>query len=106
MNSQRGRIAARAYELWKLRGCPEGSPDVDWHQAENEILGRTNDPSKPKATLDSLQQAVADVLAPGSDRGPTDSNTEKTFPDGPSSKPARPQRNSGWQKRENGASRD
>lgn len=105
MNSQRGRIAARAYELWKLRGRPEGSPDVDWHQAENELVG-ADDPSKPKTTLDSLQQAVADVLAPGSDRGPTDSDTEDTFPDGPSSKPARRRRNSGWRKRENGASRD
>lgn len=23
-----------AYYLWQARGCPEGSPDVDWHKAE------------------------------------------------------------------------
>ena len=30
-------IAARAYELWMLRGCPNGSPEVDWLQAEAEL---------------------------------------------------------------------
>ena len=28
------QIAALAYALWQERGCPEGSPDVDWFQAE------------------------------------------------------------------------
>ena len=27
-------VAALAYELWRRRGCPIGSPDVDWTQAE------------------------------------------------------------------------
>jgi hypothetical protein len=27
-------IAALAYELWRARGCPEGSPETDWFQAE------------------------------------------------------------------------
>ena len=31
-------IQARAYELWQQRGCPDGSPEVDWFAAENEIL--------------------------------------------------------------------
>ena len=30
------RIALRAYALWKSRGRPEGSPDVDWLEAEQE----------------------------------------------------------------------
>jgi hypothetical protein len=33
-------IAALAYSLWQSRGCPEGTPDEDWFNAE-EIL-RTN----------------------------------------------------------------
>jgi hypothetical protein len=33
-------IAARAYELWMQRGCPIGSPEVDWLEAEAEIRGR------------------------------------------------------------------
>jgi hypothetical protein len=27
-------VAALAYELWQRRGCPIGSPDVDWTEAE------------------------------------------------------------------------
>lgn len=26
-------IAALAIQLWQLRGCPEGSPEVDWYCA-------------------------------------------------------------------------
>ncbi len=32
------QIAALAYTLWRARGCPEGSPDIDWLQAEQELL--------------------------------------------------------------------
>jgi hypothetical protein len=32
-------IEARAYELWVQRGCPIGSPEVDWYQAEQELRG-------------------------------------------------------------------
>ena len=31
-------IAALAHELWKSRGCPDGSPDTDWFQAEAKLL--------------------------------------------------------------------
>jgi Protein of unknown function (DUF2934) len=31
-------IQARAYELWQQRGCPEGSPEVDWFAAQNELI--------------------------------------------------------------------
>jgi hypothetical protein len=31
------KISARAYELWMERGCPIGSPEIDWHRAEAEI---------------------------------------------------------------------
>jgi hypothetical protein len=30
-------IAALAYELWMDRGCPIGSPEEDWFQAEKEL---------------------------------------------------------------------
>ena len=32
-------IEVRAYELWIQRGCPIGSPEVDWLQAEEELRG-------------------------------------------------------------------
>lgn len=31
------RIAARAFELWQMRGCPIGSPEEDWIRAEEEL---------------------------------------------------------------------
>src|SRR5579884_1078797 len=31
------RVAALAYQLWLERGRPEGSPEVDWFQAEQEL---------------------------------------------------------------------
>jgi Protein of unknown function (DUF2934) len=30
-------ISVRAYQLWQERGCPEGSPEVDWYQAEEQL---------------------------------------------------------------------
>jgi len=30
-------IAARAYEIWQSRGCPSGSAEEDWFQAEREL---------------------------------------------------------------------
>ena len=30
-------IAALAYELWKARGCPEGSAQDDWLSAEERL---------------------------------------------------------------------
>ncbi len=33
-------IAALAYELWQGRGCPEGSPEEDWHRAVEELRSR------------------------------------------------------------------
>ncbi len=30
-------ISERAYSCWHERGCPEGSPDVDWDRAEREL---------------------------------------------------------------------
>jgi hypothetical protein len=39
MSDERNRIAARAYELWVQRGMPEGSPEVDWLEAESQLKG-------------------------------------------------------------------
>jgi hypothetical protein len=33
-------IAALAYQLWKDRGCPLGSPEADWFQAESDWKAR------------------------------------------------------------------
>ena len=36
----RDDLAACAYRCWHERGCPEGSPEVDWHRAEEELRNR------------------------------------------------------------------
>ena len=33
-------VAALAYSLWEKRGCPDGCPEVDWFQAEQELRSR------------------------------------------------------------------
>src|SRR5436305_1585116 len=33
----RSAVAARAYALWQERGCPIGSDQEDWFQAEREL---------------------------------------------------------------------
>lgn len=33
----RQETALRAYQLWRERGCPEGSEEEDWFRAEEEM---------------------------------------------------------------------
>jgi len=30
-------IEALAYQYWLARGCPIGSPEIDWRQAEEDL---------------------------------------------------------------------
>jgi hypothetical protein len=40
------QIAILAYRLWEERGCPDGSPELDWERAE--ILLRETEEVKPR----------------------------------------------------------
>lgn len=33
-------IAALAHDLWMARGCPKGSPEVDWNEAAEQLRAR------------------------------------------------------------------
>jgi hypothetical protein len=35
-------VAVRAYQCWHERGCPNGSPEVDWYRAEGELRSNKN----------------------------------------------------------------
>jgi hypothetical protein len=35
-------IAALAHSLWQARGCPEGSPHVDWLRAAEQLRSRSS----------------------------------------------------------------
>ena len=38
--------ATLAYELWLGRGCPIGSPEVDWFRAEELLKSRPESPAE------------------------------------------------------------
>jgi hypothetical protein len=59
MNSsvvEQSAINERAYLRWQQRGCPDGSPDYDWFEAEQELL-------REQATLAAASVAVASPAA-------------------------------------------
>ena len=31
------QVATLAYHLWQERGCPDGSPELDWFRAEEDV---------------------------------------------------------------------
>jgi hypothetical protein len=35
-------LSSHAYRCWQERGCPEGSPEVDWERAQQELRERRN----------------------------------------------------------------
>jgi hypothetical protein len=39
-NSDHDVIKAPAYDCWLARGCPIGSPEVDWLQAEEDLKNK------------------------------------------------------------------
>ncbi|MCU1292910.1 MAG: hypothetical protein JWP08_1760 [Bryobacterales bacterium] len=43
-------IAERAYQIWYSKGCPEGTSDEDWRQAERELRGQGSDRLSRAAT--------------------------------------------------------
>ena len=36
-NPDSSAVALLAYEFWQARGCPEGSPEIDWFRAEQKL---------------------------------------------------------------------
>ncbi len=62
------RIAQLAYQLWQERGCPDGSPEVDWERAVrmlespassggNEVLSAPARTSQTSARLEGSSAA-------------------------------------------------
>ena len=45
--SARENIARLAYALWQQRGCPEGSSETDWTEAERQLRDSSKQPSTP-----------------------------------------------------------
>ena len=45
-NEHHEQVEMRAYELWEERGRPLGSPEDDWFLAEQEVMQRSEWPSR------------------------------------------------------------
>lgn len=44
-------IAALAFQLWQARGCPYGSPDIDWFQAEEQLRNQARRSAQSKEPI-------------------------------------------------------
>src|SRR5262245_21080233 len=70
---ERSTINERAYLRWQQRGCPDGSPDYDWFEAEQELLRENTALAAPAAqsvtlTAPAASEASALQQAPASKR--------------------------------------
>lgn len=71
----RHAIARRAYHIWQSHGCPEGTADSDWRQAEVELrdattvrLGKLEHPRRRRnLRCDSLIDEALEESFPASD---------------------------------------
>lgn len=52
-NTSEDEIARRAYQLWRERGCPEGSAQQDWFEAAEQLRAHTNSAGARSASRDS-----------------------------------------------------
>ena len=49
------QIAELAYLLWQERGCPVGSPDEDWYEAERQLRSKRQAHSNFARPLSSMR---------------------------------------------------
>jgi hypothetical protein len=79
MSDQHAQLSELAYHSWLRRGCPVGSPEVDWAQAEQELQQREREESlQASATLTdgSSEDDAALALKDGADT--TDTTSTRT----------------------------
>ena len=65
MEDKEQRIRRRAYEPWYLRGCPHDSDQDHWHQAWQEIEGRTGTHLPSDLQRDEPKENLAEQDDPG-----------------------------------------
>ncbi len=57
-------IRRRAHELWLRRGCPTGTPDLDWLQAERELHAESARGETPPTATNSRANGLRSEAAP------------------------------------------
>jgi uncharacterized membrane protein len=58
-------IAARAHEIWLERGCPIGSDQEDWFQAERELNAQARKEQREGAAGALARSEHSKVVSPG-----------------------------------------
>jgi hypothetical protein len=56
-------IRRRAYERWQQRGCPLGTADGDWLDAERELLAAETPLAAPRPIAEAVPPAITTVTA-------------------------------------------
>jgi hypothetical protein len=55
MDPKQKSVAELAYKLWQVRGCPHGSPEIDWHDAQRQLS--TTGAAKPAAVEAKIDES-------------------------------------------------
>jgi hypothetical protein len=61
------RVRDRAYARWQQRGCPQGSAEQDWVQAEQELAEQAEGDGA-EAAIPAQPTSIAPPSAPASER--------------------------------------
>ena len=81
MHPEHRSIGELAYRLWQARGCPEGSAERDWLDAEKQLKGaqRTIEPRAPEPR--TVAPRITESRATESTTSSAiDSSLQATFP--------------------------
>jgi hypothetical protein len=54
-------IQLAAYYFWQQRGCPVGTPEVDWFRAEEQLTGQI-EPTSTRPILVTAAEAIGSAL--------------------------------------------
>lgn len=64
-------VARRAYQIWQSHGCPEGTADDDWRQAEAEMrrenASYADRREEPRRSCDWMVEEASQESFPASD---------------------------------------
>jgi Protein of unknown function (DUF2934) len=63
MHPEHRSVSELAYQLWQARGCPDGTAEQDWREAERQLAAR---PTTQAAASEAVDASLKDTF-PASD---------------------------------------
>jgi hypothetical protein len=69
MHPEHRSIGELAYHLWQARGCPEGSAEQDWLDAERQLRSAPRAADEPTASAEPQWKAPRAPRAPPTGSG-------------------------------------